>query len=89
VGEATHGSLEGSDRVERPTGERPRGQYCSQDLCGNLLLLGEELASHALFDDDVGVDECYGSVEAGPEGFSHQGGSSCMAPIDAQVGLTE
>jgi hypothetical protein len=35
-----------------------------------MLLLGEELASHALF-DEVGIGEYCRLVEAGPEGFSH------------------
>jgi hypothetical protein len=54
-----------------------------------MVLLGEELASLALFDDVVGVSERRGPVEVGPEGFSHQGGSSCVVPADARVDLAE
>jgi hypothetical protein len=48
-----------------------------------MLLLGKELASCAFFNDVVGVGECCGLVEVGPEGFSHYGGSSRMVPADA------
>jgi hypothetical protein len=54
-----------------------------------MLLLGEELTSRALFDDVVGVGKCRGPVEAGPEGFSHQGGRSCVVRTDARVDLSE
>jgi hypothetical protein len=54
-----------------------------------MLLLGKELKSCALFDDVVGVGERHGLVEAGPKGFSHQGGSSCVVPTDAQVDFAE
>jgi hypothetical protein len=55
----------------------------------DMLLLGEELASCTLLDDILCIGDCCGLVEARPEGFSHQGGSSCMVPANAQVDLAK
>jgi hypothetical protein len=65
-----------------------RAVLFARPVPGHVLLV-EELASLALFDDVVGITRCCGPIEARPKGFSHQSESSCMVPVDARVDLAE
>jgi hypothetical protein len=55
---------------------------CVGSVLGRVVI-GDELATHALLDDVVGIGEGRWPVESRPKGLSHQGGGSCMVPADA------
>jgi hypothetical protein len=75
---AVRGRLEWSHRIKAQHGKGPGRWNCPENLGWNVLLLGEELATLALSNQVLSIDQSSGPVEARPVGFSHRVCGGCV-----------